>query len=75
MWPGLGVGEAISTTPIHRVAGLIDFGDMVDSATVTDLAIAAAYAMTGKHDPLGAASHVVAVHFQTIAAANNYWRD
>ncbi|SDB52133.1 Hexameric tyrosine-coordinated heme protein (HTHP) [Desulfonatronum thiosulfatophilum] len=29
------------------------------------------------HDPdsLIAASHVVAVHFQTIAAANNYWRD
>ena len=23
MWPGLGVGGAISTTPIHRVAGLI----------------------------------------------------
>jgi hypothetical protein len=23
MWPGLGAGEAISTTPIHRVAGLI----------------------------------------------------
>ena len=43
-----------------RVAGLIDFGDMVHSATVTDLAIAAAYVMTGKHDPLGAAAHVVA---------------
>ena len=29
------------------------------------------------HDPdsLIAASHVVAVHFQTIAAANNYWRE
>jgi hypothetical protein len=29
------------------------------------------------HDPdsLIAASHVVAVHFQTIAAANDYWRD
>ena len=29
------------------------------------------------HDPnsLIAVSHVVAVHFQTIAAANNYWRD
>ena len=40
--------------------GLIDFGDMVHSATVTDLAIAAAYVMTGKHDPLGAAAHVVA---------------
>jgi hypothetical protein len=24
---------------------------------------------------LVAASHVVAVHFATIAAANNYWRD
>src|SRR5436190_1961055 len=43
-----------------RVVGLIDFGDMVHSATVTDLAIAAAYVMTGAHDPLGAASHVVA---------------
>ncbi len=29
------------------------------------------------HDPdsLIAVSHVVAVHFQTVAAANNYWRD
>jgi hypothetical protein len=26
-------------------------------------------------DSLIAASHVVAVHFQTIAAANGYWRD
>jgi 4-aminobutyrate aminotransferase-like enzyme/Ser/Thr protein kinase RdoA (MazF antagonist) len=43
-----------------RVVGLIDWGDMVHSATVTDLAIAAAYVMTGKHDPLGAAAHVVA---------------
>jgi hypothetical protein len=25
-------------------------------------------------DALIAASHVVAVHFQTVAAANNYWR-
>ncbi|HET6538545.1 MAG TPA: hexameric tyrosine-coordinated heme protein [Sphingopyxis sp.] len=22
-----------------------------------------------------ASSHVIAVHFQTVAAANNYWRD
>src|SRR4051812_42756184 len=43
-----------------RVAGFIDFGDMVYSATVTDLCIAAAYVMTGKHDPLGAAAHLVA---------------
>jgi len=26
-------------------------------------------------DSLIAASHVVAIHFQTISAANNYWRD
>ncbi len=26
-------------------------------------------------DSLIAASHVVAAHFQTVAAANNYWRD
>lgn len=26
-------------------------------------------------EQLIAASHVVAVHFQTVAAANNYWRD
>ena len=26
-------------------------------------------------EALIAASHVVAVHFQTIAAANNYWRE
>lgn len=43
-----------------RVTGLIDLGDMVHAATVCDLAIACAYAMTGAHDPLGAAAHVVA---------------
>jgi Ser/Thr protein kinase RdoA (MazF antagonist) len=43
-----------------RVVGLIDWGDMVHSATITDLAIAAAYVMTGKNDPLGAAAHVIA---------------
>jgi len=26
-------------------------------------------------DALIASSHVIAVHFQTIAAANNYWKD
>jgi hypothetical protein len=37
MWPGLGVGEAISTTPIHRVAGLT--GDR--TALVTTLSFRA----------------------------------
>tara|TARA_B110000902_G_scaffold63713_1_gene75504 strand:+ start:808 stop:960 length:153 start_codon:yes stop_codon:yes gene_type:complete len=26
-------------------------------------------------DSLTLASHVVAIHFQTVAQANNYWRD
>jgi len=43
-----------------RVASLIDFGDMHYGLTVSELAIAAAYAMLGERDPLPAASSVVA---------------
>ena len=42
----------------QRVTGIIDFGDMVVSHTVNDLAIAMAYAALGKPDPLGAAAAV-----------------
>jgi 4-aminobutyrate aminotransferase-like enzyme/Ser/Thr protein kinase RdoA (MazF antagonist) len=35
-----------------RVAGLIDFGDSIHAYTVADLAIAVAYAVLGKDDPL-----------------------
>ncbi len=45
------------TEPRH-VAGLIDFGDIVYSATVCDLAVAVAYSMLGKTDPLAAAAQV-----------------
>ena len=41
------------------VSGLIDFGDMVYSYTVGDLAIAIAYAVLDEHDPFGAAAQVV----------------
>ena len=44
----------------QRVVGLIDFGDLVHSTLVADLAIAAAYALLGKPDPVEAATHVVA---------------
>ncbi|MGH7677792.1 MAG: aminotransferase class III-fold pyridoxal phosphate-dependent enzyme [Gemmatimonadaceae bacterium] len=43
-----------------RVVGLIDFGDMVHTATVCELAIGCAYVMLEKTDPLGSAAHVVA---------------
>jgi 4-aminobutyrate aminotransferase-like enzyme/Ser/Thr protein kinase RdoA (MazF antagonist) len=59
---GGGAGPAVRDPayPDRReVVGLVDFGDMVRSATVCDLAIACAYAMLDKPDPLGAAAAVV----------------
>ena len=41
------------------VSGLIDFGDMVHSYTVAEPAIAAAYAVLDRPDPLGAAIAIV----------------
>jgi 4-aminobutyrate aminotransferase-like enzyme/Ser/Thr protein kinase RdoA (MazF antagonist) len=43
----------------QSVVGFIDFGDIVHSYTVCDLAIAVAYAMLKKPDPLAAAARVV----------------
>ncbi|MBW2015901.1 MAG: aminotransferase class III-fold pyridoxal phosphate-dependent enzyme [Deltaproteobacteria bacterium] len=43
----------------QRVTGIIDFGDMVYSYTVADLAVALAYAVLDKPDPLGVAAQVV----------------
>lgn len=42
------------------VAGLIDFGDMAHSCALFEPAVAAAYVMLGKSDPLSTATHVVA---------------
>ena len=39
-----------------RVIEILDFGDIVHSYAIADLAIAVAYAVLGKADPLGAAS-------------------
>ena len=43
----------------QRVVGIVDFGDMVVSHVVNDVAIAMAYASLGKDDPLGAAATVL----------------
>ncbi|MEZ4862053.1 MAG: aminotransferase class III-fold pyridoxal phosphate-dependent enzyme [Caldilineaceae bacterium] len=43
----------------QRVTGVIDFGDMVRTYTVSEVAIAAAYIMLAKADPLAAAAEVV----------------
>jgi len=52
----------VSTSPDRdpELKGLIDFGDMLWSVTVAELAIACAYLMLDSDDPLLPASHVVA---------------
>jgi len=43
----------------RKVAGVIDFGDMHHGVTVSEAAIAAAYAILGKTDPLEAATELI----------------
>jgi 4-aminobutyrate aminotransferase-like enzyme/Ser/Thr protein kinase RdoA (MazF antagonist)/murein DD-endopeptidase MepM/ murein hydrolase activator NlpD len=43
-----------------KVTGIIDFGDMVSGWLAVEPAVAAAYVMMGKDDPLESACHVVA---------------
>ena len=51
------VGKAL---PLPRnVVSVIDFGDMHETATVSEVAIAAAYAILGEENPLCAAAEVV----------------
>jgi 4-aminobutyrate aminotransferase-like enzyme len=47
-----------------RVETLLDLGDMVNTATICDLAVALAYVMLGKQDPIAAAAQVVAAYHQ-----------
>lgn len=49
----------------EQVAGFIDFGDVVESATVCELAIAIAYAIMNQADPLSAAATLVE-HYHAI---------
>lgn len=44
----------------RKVVSVIDFGDMHNGLTVSEVAIAAAYTMLGEKEPLSAASNVVA---------------
>ncbi len=44
----------------RSVVGIIDFGDMVRSYALAEPAVACAYVMLGKNDPLAAAARVVA---------------
>ena len=46
-------------TANQQISGIFDFGDALHTATVNELAIAAAYAILHKPDPLAAAAHLV----------------
>lgn len=48
-----------------RVTAILDYGDVVYSATVCELAVALAYVMLDKPDPIGAAAQVVATYNET----------
>jgi len=46
-------------TNVSRTFGILDFGDMVYSYTINELAVAIAYAMLDKSDPLDVAQKIV----------------
>jgi 4-aminobutyrate aminotransferase-like enzyme/Ser/Thr protein kinase RdoA (MazF antagonist) len=48
-----------------RVTAILDYGDVVHTATVCELAVALAYVMLDKPDPIGAAAQVVAAYHET----------
>jgi len=54
-------GSVIDQRGLH-VSGIVDFGDMVHSYGVADLAIAAAYMMLDADDPLAAMAQLVRGH-------------
>lgn len=58
----------VESTPsgADRIAGIIDFGDMVHTHTVCELAIALTYALFNKDDPLEAAGHIVRGYHQVF---------
>ncbi|UWY26949.1 aminotransferase class III-fold pyridoxal phosphate-dependent enzyme [Flavobacterium sp. TR2] len=51
----------------NRVSGLIDFGDMVYTALINNLAIACVYAMLDEEDPLGVAATIVKGYHESYA--------
>lgn len=49
----------VSSDEPQKISGIIDFGDMVHTPLIMDLAIAAAYHLSDKGDPLGNSLHLI----------------
>ena len=54
------VGPPTPAPAERAITGILDFGDMVETWTVGELAVAVAYAVFGQADPLAAAERVAA---------------
>jgi Ser/Thr protein kinase RdoA (MazF antagonist) len=52
---------------VGRVVGLLDFGDMVYSAVICDLAVALAYALLDQPHPLEASGHIIRAYHSRFA--------
>jgi len=71
-----GLTTLITSTPEEGFALAVKLSQKAVATTQTDAEVRKKLRPAYAHDPnsLIAVSHVVATHFQTIAAANNYWR-
>lgn len=47
---------------VGKVSGLLDFGDMVDTCRVIEIAVAGAYALIGSEDPVGTIGRLTAAY-------------
>lgn len=75
--PGPAQLSLLTATPEEGFAVALRLSRMGVTETQPDREVLHALRPGYAHDAeaLIAASHVVAVHFQTVAAANGYWRD
>ena len=55
----------------QRVSAILDYGDVVHGATVCNLAVALAYVMLDKPDPVAAAAQVVAAYQEAFPLTDN----
>lgn len=72
-----GLTSLITKTPEEGFALAVKLSQKAVGTTQKDAEVRKQLRPAYAHDPnsLIAVSHVVAVNFQTIAAANDYWRD
>ncbi len=68
-WNDYNVLVTLPGSEAPAVVGAIDFGDMVHSFLVADLATACAYAMLGKPDAIGAAAAIVGGYHRVLPLA------